>query len=325
MKYVKGLRPTPAMIVSIIALFIAGAGGAYAAAQISGNDLVNNSVASKKVKNHTLKKKDLNRKFAKKLGQPGQPGQPGQDGTDGVDGTDGTATYAGPNWSIIDRNTEGSPSVALRAGPTFGTGAGQKPPLGVGSLGIVTGSNTEKATFGNMVDFLGDPVSGLDQVEYSYFQTGEDWDRSAANVPNVSFEIDPGLTKADGPDLDSDPDPVNYSSMVYVAPAPATRQDQQWVNEDADANPGGSNGWYFTNGTTATATGCDQTPYCSLADAKAGLATAHAATEPAAAILSVAFGQGKGQQPYEGAADALQINNTIYDFEPFGVSEVAVP
>jgi hypothetical protein len=312
MQYVKRLRPSPAMIISMIALFIAGAGGAYAAAQIDGSDLTNNSVASKKVKNHTLKKKDLNKKLVKKFSQAGAPGQDGQDGQDGADGTDGTAVYAGPNWSIIDRNTEGSPLVALRAGPIFGSAAGMKPPLGVGSIGIVTGSNLEKVTFGNQVDFAGDAVADLDELGYSYFQTGEDYDRYAANAPGLQLEINPSVGNKD------------YTSMVYTPPAPATRQEQQWVDVDADADDGtGNSGWWFSSPTVQTATGCSQADFCSLSEAQDAL-VANNDGGPAAVIGTIGIGKGKDYQ-YQGAADALRINDTTYDFEPFGVTEVATP
>ena len=159
------------------------------------------------------------------------------DGQDGVDGQDGqAATYSGAAWSIIDRNTEGSPVAALRAGPSFGTAANAKPPIGIGSLGMETANNTEKLAFGNQEDFAGDPVSGLNQVGFSYFVTGEDLGRYAGNTPNITLEIDPSVANK------------NYTSMVYVPANPPPTTLQEWVNDDADANPGGTSGWWFTNG-----------------------------------------------------------------------------
>ena len=109
---------------------------------------------------------------------------------------------------------------------------------------------------------------------------------------------------------------------ITTLPAPTTgKQEQQWVNEDADANPGGTSGWYFSNGTVATDTNCNQTHYCSLDEAQAAL-VAQNDGGPAATIKSIAIGKGTSDPPYQGAADALQINDVIYDFEPFGVSEV---
>jgi hypothetical protein len=210
---------------------------------------------------------------------------------------------------VIDRNTEGSAVATLAGGPIFGTAANAKPPLGDGSLHIETASNQEKVSFGNQVDFAGDPVSGLSQVGYSYTQTGEDYDRYAANLPSVSLEINPSVGGKD------------YTSMVYVPPAPGAKAEQAWFTTDADADPGtGNSGWYFTNGTVATATGCTQANFCSLAEAKTALA-ANNDGGPAAAIGSIAVSKGKDYQ-YQGSVDALRINDTVYDFEPFGVKEV---
>ncbi|MFN8112364.1 MAG: hypothetical protein U0R51_04105 [Solirubrobacterales bacterium] len=314
----KGFRPSGSMIVAIVALIAAVGGTAYAAAKINGKNLVNDTVTSKKIKDSTLKTKDFSPKTKTKLkGDKGDTGAQGPEGPQGPIGPQGPAgnpaTYNGANWSIIDRNTEGSPVGALRAGPSFGTNAGEKPPLGVGSLGLETADGTEKVAFGNQVDFAGDPVSGLDQVGFSYFVTGEDLGRYAANAPNITLEIDPSVASK------------NYTSMVYVPPAPANAA-QQWVNVDADADAGGgSSGWWFSNGAVAAATNCGQGAapqhFCSLDEAQQALVTANDGG-PAAAIGSIAIAKGKDYQ-FQGAADALRINNEVFDFEPFGVSVTA--
>jgi hypothetical protein len=306
MDRVKGFKPSGSMIVSIVALIAALGGTAFAAATISGNQLKNNSVKSNKIKNKTLKTKDFSKKTKKSLtGAQGPQGPKGDQGPRGPQGLPGNANYTGANWAVIDRNTEGSAVATLAGGPVFGTAANQKPPLGDGSLHIETASNQEKVSFGNQVDFAGDPVSGLDQVSYSYTQTGEDYDRYSANLPNVTLEINPDVAGK------------SYTSMVYVPPAP-TRSEQQWITTDAAADDGtGNSGWYFSNGTVAGATGCTQANFCSLSEAKAGLG-------PNAAIGSIAVSKGKDYQ-YQGSVDALQINGTVYDFEPFGVEETAAP
>jgi hypothetical protein len=47
-------RPSPALVISVIALFVALGGTGYAASQISGKSLKNSSVAGKKLKNQTI-------------------------------------------------------------------------------------------------------------------------------------------------------------------------------------------------------------------------------------------------------------------------------
>lgn len=95
----------------------------------------------------------------------------------GPPGPASPATYSGPHWGIITRNTIGSAVADLRSGP-FGSigvsGPTASPPHGDGSLGIevndVSGK-VEKAAFGNEVDFFGDEVLDIDDVGFSVFQT----------------------------------------------------------------------------------------------------------------------------------------------------------
>lgn len=54
MRLVSKLRPSPAMVVALIALFLAAGGVGYAASTINGKVLKNRSVAGKKLKKNTL-------------------------------------------------------------------------------------------------------------------------------------------------------------------------------------------------------------------------------------------------------------------------------
>lgn len=315
MHRLKEAKPSPSMIVAIIALVAALSGSAYAASKITGKDIKNNAITSPKVKNKTLKTKDFSNQARKQLqGAQGPQGPKGDTGPQGPVGPSTPATYTNPNWSVIDRNTEGSAVGTLAGGPYFGTAAADGPPLGVGALHIETASGSEKVAFGNQVDFAGDPVSGLSQMGYSYTQTGEDYDRYAGNLPNISLEINPSVANKD------------YTSMVYVPPAPATKPEQKWFTTDADADPGGgASGWYFTNGSVAAATLCGQAGgqhFCSLTEAENALVTNNDGG-PAASILTLGVAKGKDYQ-YQGSVDALRVNDEVFNFEPFGV-EVTTP
>jgi hypothetical protein len=61
----KRLRPSPAMVVALIALFVALGGTALAVKKINGSALVNRSVSNLKIKKGTLTKTEIN---VKKLG-----------------------------------------------------------------------------------------------------------------------------------------------------------------------------------------------------------------------------------------------------------------
>src|SRR5919109_1900954 len=52
-------RPSPAMVVALLALFVALGGGAYAAATIASRHLVNNTVRTQDVRNNSLRGKDV--------------------------------------------------------------------------------------------------------------------------------------------------------------------------------------------------------------------------------------------------------------------------
>lgn len=211
------------------------------------------------------------------------------------------------HWGVITRNTIGSPVADLRAGPygSFGvTGDTAEPPLGKGSLGIevadVPGA-TEKATFGNEVDFFGDPVLAITDVGFHVFQTGENVGYGGAgNLPNIALEIDPNLAT----------NPSNYTSMVWVpGPRPAASVNQWSGYIDATAD----GAWYFT-GTAGVTTGCNQATFCSLTLAKTALDDGG----DTPVIYTVAVGKG-GDNMWIGAVDGLRLNDKVYDFESDGV------
>jgi hypothetical protein len=58
MSNLKG-RPSPALVVSLIALFVALGGGAYAAKKIGSNQIKNNAISAKKLKNKAVTTKKL--------------------------------------------------------------------------------------------------------------------------------------------------------------------------------------------------------------------------------------------------------------------------
>ena len=226
-----------------------------------------------------------------------------------------TTTATGPrggtdHWGVITRNTIGSPVAALRNGPfgSFGvTGPSASPPYGTGSLGIEVADNattltppSEKAAFGNEVDFFGDPVLGLNQVGFRVFQTGENVTYGGpANMPNITLEINPNLTAAPT---------TTYTSMVWVPDAsPVTNEWSPYL----DATTTGK--WFLT-GNAGTATNCNQTTMCTFQQLKTALNDGGA--QPT--IYTVAVGKGRDHM-WIGAVDGLRINRTVYDFEANGV------
>jgi len=317
MSHLSAARSRGVLVLAAAAVLAVGAGsGAVAGAMITGDDIKNRSiegqdlsrgsVTTTKVKNGTLKLKDLNSEVTSKLGAAGAAGTAGAQGPRGAtgpqgpqgpQGANGTATYAGPNWSIIDRNLIGNGDAFLRSGPTSNfANTLVKPPMGVGSLGIRTGSATDKASFGNEVDFQGKTLASIASVSFWQYTTGENRsvggsNATPGNLASVAMELNPGNGVQ------------TYSTLNYVAPAiPANA----WTKITTDQKQ-----WYLT-GAAGTASGCNQTTYCTLAEVKTAL--------PNATLFTVSFSKGR-DYAFTGAVDALQIGSTTYDFEPFGVIE----
>jgi hypothetical protein len=136
------------------------------------------------------------------------------------------------------------------------------------------------------------------------FQTGENATVNPENLPNVTFEIDPNLTTS----------PTNFSSLVFVPPAVAVNQWSDYLDGTAPE------GRWFMTGAAGAATGCNQTTYCNWQEVQAALDDGG----DGATILTVAVAKGRDWK-WVGAVDGLRINDTVYDFEPFGVREVTAP
>ena len=235
-------------------------------------------------------------------GATGAVGPPGAAGPPGLAGRD--ATYVGPDWSIIDRNVLGGGDSYLRAGP------GHLLPgrLGEGSLGIRTGSPDDKSAFGNTSLLGGTKVKDLTELSFSVFTTRENSRNgvSLANLPNLTFEIDPNRTGF----------PSNYSSLVFIPAAlTAEQSDSKWTNIDATADAAGI--WALT-GSTHTACRHNTGDACTFNQMQDYLDEGGALDEDAVVSLSVAFSKGR-DMAWSGAVDRLVINTTMFDFEPFGV------
>jgi hypothetical protein len=60
-------RPSPALVVALIALFVALGGPAGAAGLIRGSQIKKNTITSRQIKNHSLSTKDLSRRAVRSL------------------------------------------------------------------------------------------------------------------------------------------------------------------------------------------------------------------------------------------------------------------
>jgi hypothetical protein len=194
----------------------------------------------------------------------------------------------------VNRNTIGSPAAFLRSGP--GT-----PPVGKGALNLAVKDGTEKASYGNEVDsFAGGLVNNLTRVGFHVYTTGENTAAGAgsANMPSITFEIDPNVTGKT----------TNFSSLVYMPPNSASNQWSGYI----DATQTGL--WGLTGGQFA-GTPCDiNGARCTFTQMKAYLEDGG---DPAT-ILTAAVTKGRDFS-WQGAVDGLRINDMLFDFEESGV------
>ena len=200
------------------------------------------------------------------------------------------------NWGVMNRNTLGSPVAELRSGPSIGPAV---PPFGAGSLNLTVGSNTEKAAFGNEVDFFDDLFGDLNAVGFRVFNVSENLPPHPVAMPNISFEINP--------QLDAFPLDV-FATVTYFAPVSLPG----W-SDYIDAT---TTGLWGGTGDAFAGTPCDiNGSLCSWTDLQAML---NDGGDPAT-ILSVAITKGRDQE-WHGAVDGLRLGDTVYDFEESGVA-----
>lgn len=235
-------------------------------------------------------------------GQPGPAGTtgaPGPAGQNGAQGPAGPVGLAGPeagsrvdhSWGELTRNEYGS--------PTARTGTHSPEWDGNGALILATADGTEKAEYAT-TSLAGLKIADISTLTYQQFVTDGDFGISPENAINIQIEVNPKVAGK------------TYSSLVYN-PGIVTAVNA-WGLVDAAAVGTGNTGWYFSNGAVAEATGCGQGAgqhFCSLAEVK---------TAAPEAEVSFSFGLGKGRdRQFQGAADDLILNGTVYDFTTEGV------
>jgi hypothetical protein len=310
-------RITPSMVVSITALVFSTTGSAFAAKTlIDGGDIRNGSITAADIKDRSLSSREmaegsinldrLSDGTQRRINEKPRDGKDGINGTNGVNGKDGAngrngvngqdgatgaagtnATSDSGNWGVVSRNVIGSPDIDLRSGPAT-------PPLGKGSLELLVGNGTEKAAYGNEVDFIGTPLASITDASFGVYTTGENRAISPANLPSLAFEVDPsGPGSADAP---------NFSTLVSL---PSDAPANKWSTQDAAAGQ-----WFYT-GAAGTASGCNQTTPCTFDAAKAAF--------PNATLFSVQITKGR-DNAWQGAVDVLRINAQVFDFEASGVT-----
>ena len=123
MKRLRLQRPSPSLVISMVALFVAMGGTGYAAVHLGKNtvgpkQIKTGAVGSSEVKNKSLKTADLSSGAINALS-----GKPGTTGPQGATGATGATGAPGPSDSWAKDFSGGSPSFSLPPGSyVFGGG-----------------------------------------------------------------------------------------------------------------------------------------------------------------------------------------------------------
>ena len=143
------------MVIAMIALVVAAAGGGYAAAKLPKNSvgtaqLRNGSVTSAKVKNHSLlavdfKPGQLERVLPTAIGPTGPTGPSGADGATGAVGATGAQGDSGPTGPVGDSGAQGPIGTQGAAGLSYGNS--------------IVGAPTTSVSLCGSIDVIGSVVS----------------------------------------------------------------------------------------------------------------------------------------------------------------------
>jgi Collagen triple helix repeat (20 copies) len=114
-------RPSPALVVALVAVLVAFSGSATAALVMTGKNIKDGTITAKDVKNRTLGTNKLSNNAVSLLkGQPGPAGPQGPKGEPGVQGVQGPKGDTGPAGQQGPKGDTGVAQVTTRtAGIAF--------------------------------------------------------------------------------------------------------------------------------------------------------------------------------------------------------------
>jgi hypothetical protein len=199
-------------------------------------------------------------------GPAGPTGSTGPTGPTGPQGPQGDPAPTGlPHWGTNPRNTTGAAYAVLQDNGLF-----------------LSTTAADKAQFGNEVDYLGAPLSGVDSTPGAVGLVanvpGENLSAAPYNAPNVQFEIVPGTLAAvfNGADPAGIGTSFTYSSLnQYLVGTPIVANTDNTLAPDS----------YWLTGARGAASGCNQTTQCTLAQVQQAF--------PDAIITNVAVAKGQ--------------------------------
>ena len=152
-------RPSPALIVSCIAVFLAFTGGAVAASKISGKQIKDGSITGKDIKNDSLTAKDIAGQLQGPRGPAGQRGPQGPAGSGGSGGA--TVSYQVGEGTLSEDGLEVVDALCPPGQVAVGGGFNVTPPVIVRSSQPGEGGDRNGGSWTVVFEVDGDPPSPI--------------------------------------------------------------------------------------------------------------------------------------------------------------------
>jgi hypothetical protein len=238
-------RPSPALLVAIIAVFVAlGGGGALAASKliVHTDDIANGAVTGRKLAAGAVGLKKLNTPLRAAIAKAGARGVVGQQGPTGPQGTQGPQGPPGPQGST---GATGATGAKGDAGPQGAQG--QQGQAGAQGQQGQPGAQGDPGSTGDKGD-KGD--KGDQGPQGNPGPTGPKGDAGPAGPQGPQGDPGPvgpsgpaGKDGTDGTDGKDGADGLNPAVAVDHMPSIASSSG---TNPNPDSGDAGDGGWYFT-------------------------------------------------------------------------------
>ena len=166
-------RPSPALIVSCIAVFLAFTGGAVAATKISGKQIKDGSITGKDIKNDSLTSKDIAGQLQGPRGPAGQRGPQGPAGAGGAGGAGGVnVTYQAAGATVTEDGITPVEALCPDGQVAVGGGFNVSPPVVVLSSAPNDGGDRAGGSWTVVFEVDGDPPGPIQVEAYAACATG---------------------------------------------------------------------------------------------------------------------------------------------------------
>src|SRR5215208_1934951 len=157
-------RPSPALVLSCVAVFLSAAGGAVAAGQISGKQIKDGSITGKDIKNDSLTGTDIKGNIRGPEGPRGPQGPQGAAGGGAVGSPGGVAVSYRLNNATIAAGEELRTVYALCPSGQVPTGGTYRAQEGLEVLWSMFGDSTS-ANPDSWAVLVGNPTTDPLQIE----------------------------------------------------------------------------------------------------------------------------------------------------------------